>query len=248
MCQVDEKILRANLEVHLICADKLGVVTAAFLTFPCCKRTNMQKNTVQCFGCRIDNLKCVPICTRSSLQMSESFLFTWQIVETLKKLLLSFWCNLYNFPFFFPFLFYYLLLKSFINITGSSTLYLYTALRRPHTLLSLWLRPNGTKSPEQIVLVASLIAKPYFYCWLYPFVAALWARDVLFPFCRRGIESWHCFLAVMRKYEAKELFHLRATETLSPWTSLPIQMWMSSLIPTSLLSPSPTRDETYSST
>lgn len=70
------KTLRADLEIHLICADKLGVVTAAFLTFPCCKPTNMQKNTVQCFGCRIDNLKCVPICTRSTLQMSESFLFT----------------------------------------------------------------------------------------------------------------------------------------------------------------------------
>lgn len=103
------KTLRTDLEVHLICVDKLGVVTPAFLTFPCCKHTNMQKNTVQCFGCRIDNLKCVPICTRSTLQMSESFLFTWQIVRTPKKLLLSFSCNLWNLSFyFFPFLFYYL--------------------------------------------------------------------------------------------------------------------------------------------
>lgn len=29
------KTLRADLEVHLIYPDKLGVVTAAFLTFPC---------------------------------------------------------------------------------------------------------------------------------------------------------------------------------------------------------------------
>lgn len=110
------KTLRGDLEVHLICADKLGVVTAAFLTFPCCKRTNMQKNTVQCFGCRIDNLKCVPICMRSTLQMSESFLFTWQIVETPKKLLLSFSWNLWNLSFFFFFSYFTIYFKN-ISLT-----------------------------------------------------------------------------------------------------------------------------------
>lgn len=107
---------------------------------------------------------------------------------------------------------------------------------------------SGAKSPEQIALVASLIAKTYFYCWVYPVVAPLWARDVLFPFCEEELNHGIASLQLCRKYEAKGLFHLRAPETLSPWTSLPIQMWMCSFIPISLLSPSPTKDETYSST
>lgn len=106
----------ADLEVHFICVDKLGIVTAAFLTFPCCKCTNMQKITVQCFGCRIDNLKCVPICTRSTLQMSESFLFTWQIVRTPKKLLLSFSCSLCNLSFFLS-LFYFTIYIKNLSLT-----------------------------------------------------------------------------------------------------------------------------------
>lgn len=50
------------------------------------------------------------------------------------------------------------------------------------------------------------------------------------------------------KCAAKAVFQLRAPETLSLWTSLPIQTWISSLIPSSLLAPSPPKEESDSCT
>lgn len=51
---------------------------------------------------------------------------------------------------FFSFLFYYLFLKPSINITESSALYLYTAVRGLHIVKSLWLSPSGVKNLSRL--------------------------------------------------------------------------------------------------
>lgn len=143
----------------------------------------MQRNRVQCFGCRIDNLKCVPICTRSSLQMSVSFLFTWQIAETPKKLLLSFSCSLCNLLFFFFFyvVFYYLLQKSHVDIIGSSKVCLYPTVRRPRILHRLLLRSGGVKNPEQIFFSSLSLCNALFLLMGLPYCSTTLTTGYIIP-------------------------------------------------------------------
>lgn len=153
----------------------------------------MQRNSVQCFGYRIDNLKCVPICTRRSLQMSVSFLFTWQIAETLKKLLLlfSFFATFFLFFFLLYFISAFKILCLHYQLFKA---YLCTALRRYSILHRLLFRSSRVNHTEQLFFSGLSYCNVLFLQMDYHFAKPLWTRDVLFPFWMRegnlGLLSW----------------------------------------------------------
>jgi len=176
----------------------------------------MQRNTVQCFGYRIDNLKCVPICTRRSLQMSVSFLFTWQIAETPKRLLHSFSCILCNF-FFFCILFsafrilclHYWLFKA----------YLCTAMRTSSILHRLLFRSSRVDHSEQLFSMDCLTVMSYFYRWI-TILQNLSEQEMYYSHFGWEKSTWDCFPELPGKCDAERVFHLKAPAALSTGTFL----------------------------
>lgn len=180
----------------------------------------MQRNSVQCFGYRIDNLKCVPICTRRSLQMSVSFLFTWQIAETLKKLLLLFSCILCNFlSFFFFFCILFLLLKSYVYIISFSK----------HTCALPWedtasstgccLGRVGLIILSSFFSVDCLTVMSYFYRWI-TILQNLSEQGMYYSHSGWEKATWDCSPELPGKCAAERVFHLSAPAGLSTWTFL----------------------------